>query len=394
MSQHDDGVTPFTLDVGDAELEDLRWRLRHTRWPEAATVPDWSQGVPTDYLQSLCTYWAETYDWRRAEADLNRAGQFRTTIDGMGVHFLHVRSPHPEAMPLLLTHGWPGSVFEFVDAIGPLVDPPAHGGTASEAFHVVIPSLPGFAWSDRPTQPGWGVPRIAQTWATLMARLGYRRYGVQGGDWGAGVSTVLAQIDAPHVVGLHLNMLRIGPSGSAEKDAKDPESRAAMEEIQFFNTSERGYSAVQGTRPQTIGYGLVDSPVAQAAWILEKFHNWSDCDGDPVAAFGPDRLLDNIMAYWLTRSGASSARIYWETLRDPRFDAEGDGWGGASVPMGMSVFPRELFKGTRPWAERLFSDVRYWNVLERGGHFAAFEQPGAFVAEVRTFFALIRGGTA
>lgn len=383
-----DQVTPFTIQVSDAELDDLRHRIRATRWPEPETVADWSQGVPSDYLRSVCTYWAESYDWRVVEARLNSLGQFRTTIDGLDIHFLHVRSPHPDAMPLILTHGWPGSVLEFLDVIGPLVDPAAHGRPDAGAFHVVIPSLPGFAWSGRPTETGWGIPRTAHAWAELMSRLGYERYGVQGGDWGSAVSTVLARIDPEHVAGFHLNMLRIGPGPDDSVD--DPGSQAALEDIRYFNEIERGYASIQGTRPQTIGYGLTDSPTAQAAWILEKFHNWSDCDGDPVAAFGIDRLLDNISTYWLTRSAASSARIYWETYRDPRYDPEGDGWGRVSVPMGMSVFPKEMFKATRTWAERVYSDVRHWNVLERGGHFAAFERPAVFVDEVRTFFDLVR----
>jgi pimeloyl-ACP methyl ester carboxylesterase len=381
-------ITPFHLHATDAELEDLRSRLRRTRWPERATVSDWSQGVPLDYLQEICRYWAGDYDWRAREALINRFNQYRTEIDGLGIHFLHVRSREQDALPLILTHGWPGSIVEFLDVIEPLVDPVAHGGKAADAFHLVIPSLPGFGWSDRPSEPGWGVPHIAQAWAALMAGLGYQRYGAQGGDWGAGVTTVLGQRDPDHLVGIHLNMLTLGPP--LEQTEFEEDELVALDAIRHYVEVESGYSKQQGTRPQTVGYGLADSPAGQCAWILEKFHNWADCGGDPVAALGADRLLDNVMAYWVPGTGASSGRIYWETYRDPAYGLQADGWGRVDVPVGASLFAKELFKGTRSWAERVYGDLRYWNSLDKGGHFAAFEQPALFVDEVRKFFRLVR----
>ncbi|HEY0807350.1 MAG TPA: epoxide hydrolase [Pseudonocardiaceae bacterium] len=378
-------ITPFHIEIADADLVDLRDRLRRTRWPEPATVADWSQGVPLGYLQEFCRYWAEDYQWRVREQGLNRFPQYRTTIDGLDIHFLHVRSPEPNAFPVVLTHGWPGSVIEFMDVVGPLTDPVAHGGAAADAFHLVVPSLPGFGLSDRPTATGWGRERIADAWATLMARLGYDRYGAQGGDWGASVSSQLGARHPEHVAGVHLNLVIIPP----DPDQKEftAEEQAKLAEMNAWRATwrrwESGYSTQQASRPQTLGYGLTDSPVGQCAWILEKFHAWSDCDGDPVAAFGADRILDNISIYWLTATATSSARLYWEG-QPGLFNAV------VHVPSGASIFPKELGVPYRPWVARSYTDLRYWHELDRGGHFAAFEQPELFAQEVRDFFRLVR----
>ena len=372
---------PFRLDVPEADLADLRARLRATRWPDPEVVDDWSQGIPLAYVQDLCAYWADGYDWRATEARLNGLGQFRTEIDGLGIHFVHVRSPHAGALPLLLTHGWPGSVVEFLDVIGPLVDPVAHGGDAADAFHVVCPSLPGYGFSDKPTEPGWGVDRIAATWAELMHRLGYDRYGAQGGDWGSMVTIAVGRDDAEHVAGIHLNMPVAGPA----PDAGEPTDTdlAAFADYADHQRWDSGYSKQQSTRPQTLGYGLVDSPAGQCAWIVEKFWAWTDNDGHPEDALSRDQLLDNVMLYWVPGAGASSARLYWESFRDPRLDP-------VAVPTGCSIFPREIIRLPRSWVANRFTDLRYWNELDRGGHFAAFEQPALFVDEVRAFFRLVR----
>jgi pimeloyl-ACP methyl ester carboxylesterase len=378
----DDTITPFRLSVPEPELDDLRDRLRRTRWPDAETVDDWSQGIPLAYVRELCGHWADGYDWRAVESRLNGLPQFRTEIYGLGIHFLHVRSPEPGALPLVLTHGWPGSVVEFLDTIGPLADPVAHGGDAADAFHVVVPSLPGYGFSDRPAVPGWGVERIGAAWAELMARLGYERYGAQGGDWGAMVTSALGAQDAAHVAGIHLNMPVAGPppGGGEALTEREQAGLAAAAEHRRWGT---GYSRQQSTRPQTLGYGLVDSPAGQCAWIVEKFWAWSDCDGHPENVFSKDQLLDNVMLYWLPGTGASSARLYWESFVRPDLPPVG-------VPTGCSIFPKEIAPLPRHWVAGRFSDLRYWNELDRGGHFAAFEQPALFVDEVRAFFRLVR----
>ena len=377
-----DAVVPFTIDVPQADLDDLAARLRHTRWPEAETVDDWSQGIPLSYVRDLCRYWAETYDWRAREARLNRFPQYRTELDGLGIHFLHVRSPEPDALPLILTHGWPGSVVEFLEVIGPLTDPAAHGGDRADAFHVVCPSLPGYGFSDKPTSPGWNVERIGATWARLMDRLGYVRYGAQGGDWGAMVTTALGESDPTRCVGVHVNMAIALPGPDQMSELTEAE-QGALATVAHYGDWEAGYSKQQSTRPQTLGYGLVDSPVGQAAWVVEKFWAWTDCDGHPENALTRDQILDNIMLYWLPGNGASSARLYWESFNRPHLAQ-------VTVPSGISVFPKEIFRTSRRWAEGRFTDLRQFHELDRGGHFAAFEQPETFVDEVRSFFRLVR----
>jgi epoxide hydrolase len=384
-----DEVAPFRIEVPQAALGDLRARLAGTRWPEAETVDDWSQGVPLSYLRELCHHWAEDYDWRATERRLNLLPQFRTEIDGLGIHLLHVRSPHPDAFPVVLTHGWPGSVVEFLKVIGPLTDPTAHGGDAADAFHLVIPSLPGFGFSDRPARPGWGVERIAGAWARLMARLGYRRYGAQGGDWGTSVSTAIAQQDPEHVAGIHLTPPLAPPDPATFDDLTDRE-RAALASLEQAAEWESGYSQEHATRPQTIGYALVDSPAALCAWIVEKFWAWTDHDGHLEDVLTREELLDNLMLYWLPGTGASSARLYWESIRKVNRWISGPVTDTVAVPTGCSIFPKELQRPSRRWAARRFLDIRWWNELDKGGHFAAFEQPELFVNEVRAFFRLVR----
>jgi pimeloyl-ACP methyl ester carboxylesterase len=376
-----DEVTAARVEFPDADLRELRERLARTRWPEAETVSDWSQGVPLAFLQDLCGYWADGYDWRKAEARLNEFPQFRTEIDGLGIHFLHVRSRHPDALPLLLTHGWPGSVFEFLKVIEPLTDP----DDPADAFHVVCPSLPGYGLSDKPSAPGWDIQRIASAWAVLMARLGYSRYGAQGGDWGTSITTSLAQQDAAHLAGIHLNPPIAAPDPATFHDLTDAE-RDALAALKHAQEWEDGYSVEQATKPQTVGYGLVDSPVALCAWIVEKFRSWSD----PASELTRDQMLDDITLYWLTGTGASSARLYWESIRQVQewfTKATSD---TVDVPTGCSVFPKENPRPSRRWAARRYRDIRYWNEPAKGGHFAALEQPSLFVDEVRAFFRLVR----
>jgi pimeloyl-ACP methyl ester carboxylesterase len=376
-------IEPFSIKVPSDVLDDLRSRLKNTRWPEAEVVGDWSQGIPLKWTQEICRYWAEEYDWRRREALLNRFAQFTTEIDGLAIHFLHVRSPHPQAMPLIVTHGWPGSIVEFQKVIEPLTNPTAFGGEAADAFHVVCPSLPGFGFSAKPQTAGWGVDRIARAWASLMDRLGYPRYGAQGGDWGSAVTTSLGALDSAHCAGIHITLaMATRPDVKGEPT---PEEARALKGAKHYADWDSGYSKQQSTRPQTVGYGLTDSPSGQAAWILEKFWAWTDCDGDPLNILGRDELLDNVMLYWVTATATSSARIYWESFgpdRRPRHTV--------TIPTGVAVFPREIVPPVRRWMEANYTDIRHWSEMPKGGHFAAFEQPELFVAEVRKYFQIVR----
>jgi pimeloyl-ACP methyl ester carboxylesterase len=375
-------IEAFRIEATAEQLDDLRRRLRATRWPDRETVDDWSQGIPLAYVQDVCSYWADKYDWRARETRLNRFPQFRTQLDGVGIHFLHQRSPHAEALPLVITHGWPGSVVEFQKVIEPLADPTAHGGEARDAFHVVCPSLPGFGFSDKPARAGWKVERIARAWSELMARLGYARYAAQGGDWGAMVTTAIGLQDRAHCVGIHLNMPIAPPDPATMNELSDAE-KAALASMQHYERWDSGYSKQQSTRPQTVGYGLADSPAGQAAWILEKFWAWTDCDGHPENVLTRDELLDNVMLYWLPGAAASSARIYWESFGTPSLDP-------VEVPTGCSIFPKEIFRSSRRWAEKRFRRLVHFRELPRGGHFAAFEQPETFVREVRETFRQLR----
>lgn len=374
-------IEAFQLAIPDSQLEDLHRRLDATRWPEKEASDDWSQGVPLAEIRALVDYWRTGYDWRRCEAMLNGFGQFCTRIDGLDIHFLHVRSPHANALPMLLTHGWPGSVVEFHKVIGPLTDPVAHGGRAEDAFHLIIPSLPGYGFSGKPSRTGWGVEPIATAWAELMRRLGYARYVAQGGDWGATVTTTLGKMRPEGLVGIHLNMPIVTPDPPYEN--LSDEEKAALAVSADYWVQEAGYAKQQSTRPQTLGYALSDSPVGQAAWIYEKLRAWSDCDGDPLSIFSRDEILDNIMLYWLPGAAASSARLYWESLDSFRTTR-------IEIPVGCSNFPKELLRAPRSWADRCYANIIHWNDLDRGGHFAAFEQPVLFVDELRNCFAAIR----
>jgi pimeloyl-ACP methyl ester carboxylesterase len=375
-------IQPFRIAADDAALEDLQRRLRATRWPDRETVTDWSQGIPLAYVQDVCGYWADKYDWRAREARLNRFAQWKTEIDGLGIHFVHVRSPHEGALPLVITHGWPGSIVEFQKVIEPLTNPTAHGGEARDAFHVVCPSLPGYGFSDKPRQTGWKVERVADAWAQLMQRLGYSRYVAQGGDWGAMVTTRIGIQDEAHCAAIHLNMPIAPPDPATLGDLTEKE-KGALAGMQHYQDWDSGYSKQQSTRPQTVGYGLVDSPAGQAAWILEKFWAWTDCDGHPENVLARDELLDNVMLYWLPGTGASSARLYWESFRTLNLDP-------VRVPVGCSIFPKEIFRTSRRWAEKRFEKLIHFEEMKKGGHFAAFEQPELYVNEVRACFGQVR----
>jgi pimeloyl-ACP methyl ester carboxylesterase len=376
-------ITPFTYHAPESALDDLRQRLARARWPEREPVGDWSQGVPLAKLRALVDYWRTDYDWRRCEAMLNGFDQYRTAIDGLDIHFLHVRSPQADALPILITHGWPGSVIEFFKVIGPLTDPATHGGNAEDAFHVVAPSLPGFGFSDRPAERGWNADRIARAWAELMNRLGYARYVAQGGDWGSLVTTEMALQRPAGLAAIHLNMPFVVPD-PVPTEGLSAEEQRAVEKYQRFLSDGFGYFLLQATRPQTIGYALTDSAVGQAAWIYEKFHAWTDNDGDPEDALTRDEMLDVITLYWLTKTAASSARMYLENAEvtgDPPV---------IEMRVGCSIFPREIVPAPRSWAERVYPNLIHWNELDRGGHFAAFEQPALFTRELRDCFRALR----
>jgi epoxide hydrolase len=376
-----DRIEPFVIGVEAAALDELRQRLRGARWPERETVGDWSQGVPRGYLQDLCGYWAKGYDWRATQARLNQIPQFTTEIDGLDIHSLHVRSPHPDAVPLVMTHGWPGSFLEFERALGPLTDPAAHGGDPADAFDVVVPSLPGYGFSGKPSAAGWDIHRIARAWAELMARLGYGRFLAMGSDWGTSVSTSLALQRPGRLLGIHL-VPPLAPPDRAAGDLTDDE-RAALADLDQRSRTGSGYSAVQGTRPQTIGYSLADSPVGLCAWIVEKVWAWADHPGDLGQVLSADQILDNITLYWLTGTGASSARLYWESIAQVTQWFTTAASDIITVPAGCSVFPKEVPRPSRRWAQRRFANIVYWNQPARGGHFAAWEQPSLFTGEVR-----------
>ena len=376
-------IAPSSYHAPQGALDDLRQRLAHARWPERETIADWSQGVPLAKLRALVEYWRTEYDWRRCEATLDGFAQYRTEIDGLNFHFLHVRSAHTDALPILIAHGWPGSVIEFFKIIEPLTNPTARGGQAQDAFHVVAPSLPGFGFSDKPAERGWNADRIARAWAELMRRLGYDRYVAQGGDWGSVVTTTMAVQRPPGLAAIHLNMPLVIPY-PVPTEGLSAEEQRAVDAYQRFLTDGFGYFHLQATRPQTIGYALTDSPVGQAAWIYEKFHAWTDNDGDPEDALTRDEMLDVITLYWLTETAASSARMYLENaavIGSPPV---------IEIPVGCSTFPREIVPAPRSWAERVYPNLIHWNELDRGGHFAAFEQPALFTQELRDCFRSLR----
>jgi len=381
-----EAVSSFRVAIASDAIEDLRRRLAMTRWPEHETVNDWSQGVPLARARSLIDYWRDGYDVSRLERRFNLFPQFRTSIDGLGIHFLHVRSKHTNALPILLTHGWPGSVIEFLDVIGPLTDPEAHGGRAEDAFHVVIPSLPGYGFSDKPAKTGWNIPRIAQAWSALMKRLGYGRWVAQGGDWGAYVTTWLGTQHAEGLAAIHLNLPALSPP--PVKGEPSAEEKAAIAQLAAFGRTEVDFASIQATRPQTLGYGLVDSPAGQAMWIYEKFGDWTDSKQNPESVLSRDAMLDNIMLYWLTATAASAARLYAESFPIHITRQVVD------IPVGVSLFAREIYLPPRIWGERTYPKLFYWNRVPKGGHFAAFEQPALFTAELRACFAGMRTQSA
>jgi pimeloyl-ACP methyl ester carboxylesterase len=373
-------IRPFTIAVPEVALDDLKDRLARTRWPEKETVDDWDQGVPLAYAQDLAAYWRDHHDWRTIEGRLNSYPNFLGQIDGLDIHFLHIRSANPAARPLILTHGWPGSVLEFLEVIEPLL----------ADFHLVIPSLPGYGFSGKPAVAGWSVEHIAGAWNALMLALGYDRYFAQGGDWGSAVTCAIGVAHGDHCAGIHVNMVVGAPPPEMLGELSDTE-KAYLARFQWYQAKDSGYSTQQATRPQTLGYGLTDSPAGQMAWIVEKYHGWTDCGhqpggqsigGHPENALARDAMLDTVSLYWLTASAASSARLYWHSFRS--FVA-----GEIHVPTACSLFPNEIMRLSRRWADARYRNIVYWNELDRGGHFAAWEQPDLFVAELRAAFALM-----
>ena len=386
-------IRPFRIAIPAAEVQAMQRRIAETRWADAQPVADDGQGVRRQTLEPLMRYWARGYDWRRIEARLNALPMFMTEIDGLDIHFIHVRSRHENALPMILTHGWPGSILEFLGAIDPLVNPTAHGGKAEDAFHVVIPSIPGFGFSAKPTVPGWGSDHIGRAWAVLMQRLGYDRYVSQGGDCGSVISQRMALQHVPGLIGIHLNMPAVVPAeiarilavGDPAPANLSPKERGAFDQLEAFYRDNAGYAAMMNTRPQTIGYSLVDSPVGMAAWMYEKIAQWAYPAGDPEKVLGRDAILDDMSIYWLTGTGASAARIYWEDHSN-NFNARGI----IDLPVAVSVFPGEIFRAPKSWAERCYTKLYYFNEAGNGGHFAAWEQPRLFAEEVRAAFRPLR----
>ncbi|KQO99718.1 epoxide hydrolase family protein [Leifsonia sp. Leaf264] len=366
----------FTVSIPDAAVEDVKHRLARTRWPDPETVPDWTQGVRVENARSLVNHWEREYDWSRLESELNRHPQFLTTIDGLDIHFIHVRSGNPNALPLLLTHGWPGSVVDFLKLIGPLTDPAAFGGNADDSFDVVIPSLPGFGFSQKPTETGWTISRVAAAWVELMSRLGYTQWAAQGGDWGAAVTTALGVIRPHGLLGIHLNSPYAFPA--VIPDTLSEEERRAVDGLAFYSGELGGSNHLQGTKPQTVGFALADSPSGQAAWIYEKFQSKTDNEGLAEDTLDIDDMLDVISLYWFTNSAASSARIYWEnragSMAGPRLE----------LPVAVTVFPRDIPRLPRTWIEDTYSNLIHYGEAARGGHFAALEEPDILVEEIRT----------
>jgi pimeloyl-ACP methyl ester carboxylesterase len=386
-------IEPFRIHIPDDVLNDLRDRLRRTRWPDQISGSGWTYGTDGGYLRGLVAYWIDRFDWRAQEAALNRFAHFRADVDGFGLHYIHERGRGPNPVPLLISHGWPGSFVEFTEIIGPLTDPAAHGGDAADAFDLVVPSLPGYGFSDRPREPGMDVMRVAALFARLMEGLGYQRWGAQGGDWGSAISTALGTAFSDRVCAIHLNMLIAARPPSDPSELPEAE-RQMLERFNRFRSEETGYLQIQGTKPQTLGYGLNDSPAGLAAWIVEKFRTWSDCGGDVERRFTKDRLLTNITLYWVTETINSSTRLYYETLHNPALRGglgagSGDPVFKVTVPTGAAIFPAELYAPPRSWAEKTYNITR-WTEMPAGGHFAAMEEPRALVEDIRAFFRPLR----
>jgi pimeloyl-ACP methyl ester carboxylesterase len=386
-------VRPFRVDVPEEDLDDLRRGLAATRWPSKELVEDRSQGVQLATMQELARYWTTDYDWRKAEAKLNALPQFKTEIDGLDIHFIHVRSQHEDALPLIMTHGWPGSVIEMLEAVGPLTDPTAHGGDAEDAFHLVLPSLPGYGFSEEPTEIGWDPGRVARAWAELMERLGYTRYVAQGGDVGASVTDAMGRQAPEGLLGIHMNLLVTALAGPQPEESE--EERAAADQLATFRESGFGYFLEMATRPQTIGYALLGTPVALAAWLLDhdtdSYYKISRAflDGQPSGNLTREHIVDNITLYWLTGTGASAARSYWESGRAQAL-AAGQAPPEVSLPVGFTTFPDEIFRAPRSWVERGYPNLVYFNEVDKGGHFAAWEEPELFATEVREAFRSLR----
>jgi pimeloyl-ACP methyl ester carboxylesterase len=385
-------IRPFRVDIPEEALADLRRRIAATRWPDRETVSDRTQGAQLAKIQELVRYWGTDYDWRKAEAKLNELPQFVTEIDGLDIQFAHVRSPHPDALPLIMTHGWPGSIFELLKVVGPLTDPTAHGGTAKEAFHLVLPSMPGYGFSGKPEGSGWNPERIARAWHELMSRLGYEQYVSQGGDWGSVVSDVLARQAPTGLLGIHVNMpATVPPEVAKALAAGDPApaglsaaEKAAYEGMASLYRDGSGYALMMVTRPQTLGYSLADSPAGLAAWFYDKFADWTDSDGDPQKSLTKDEMLDDISLYWFTNTATSAARLYWENKAN-NFNAV-----DIDIPAAISVFPGEIYQAPRSWAERSYHNLVHFSEVDKGGHFAAWEQPALFAEELRAAFRSLR----
>jgi pimeloyl-ACP methyl ester carboxylesterase len=385
-------LRPFSVHILQGEIDELRRRIAVTRWPDPETVPDRSQGIRLSNMQEILRYWGSEYDWRKAEAKLNAHPQFLTEIDGLDIHFIHVRSKHDNALPLIMTHGWPGSVFELLQTIGPLTDPTAHGGSADDAFHLVLPSMPGYAFSEKPTAPGWNADRIAGGWIELMKRLGYERYVAQGGDWGAPVSSSMARQAKSGLLGIHINLPATVPpeiamalaSGGAAPEGLSEKERRAFDALDRFFKKHRAYAAMMGTRPQAIGYGLTDSPVGLAAWMYD--YN----DAEPARLLKLDEMLDDITLYWLTNTATSAARLYWEAKGQSVVLAAAQRTHEISLPVGITVFPGEVYQAPESWARRAYPNLAYFNEADRGGHFAAWEEPQLFSEELRKTFRPLR----
>jgi pimeloyl-ACP methyl ester carboxylesterase len=376
-------IEPFRIEVAQDTLDDLERRLSQTRFPDQIPGTEWDYGAELETVRNLVDYWRAEYDWRRHEAELNSHDHFRTRIDGQSIHFLHARSPHANALPVLISHGWPGSIVEFLKVLGPLTRPDEHGGDPADAFHVICPSLPGYGFSEVTLSRGWDPRRIAEAFKVLMARLGYDRYGAQGGDWGSIVTTELALLDSDHVCGIHLNMPLAFPDPAVELSEDEKQALAEMEQ---WEKDEAGYQKIQGTKPQSLGFGLMDSPAGLAAWITEKFRAWSDCGGDVESVFTKDELLTNIMVYWVTGTITSSTRLYYEMFKGGRLGLLEK---SVEVPTGVARFPREIMRFPRGWVKNHFN-LTHWTAMPRGGHFAAMEQPELFVEDVRKFFRTVR----
>lgn len=379
-------IREFTINIPDQDIQDLKQRLQQTRWPDQIPGTDWRYGAKTEYIQQLCEYWANEYDWRKHEAELNRYKQFMTTIDDHDIHFIHARSKHDNATPMIISHGWPGTIVEFLKIIDPLVDPEAHGGKAEDAFHIVCPSLPGYGFSETTKREQIDTLAMAEMFAELMSRLGYAKYIAQGGDWGAIITSNIGVVDADNLYGIHVNMPFGYPLTEDPNEGLTPSELDDLADMAKFDAMETGYQKIQGTKPQTLGVGLNDSPAGLCAWITEKFYTWMDCDGDIESVLDKDELLTNISVYWFTQSICSSTRLYYEVTQNTRLKFLEQ---QVTVPVGVARYPKEVMRYPRKWCENVYTDIVQWRSFEKGGHFAAMERPTEFVSEIRDFAAKV-----